>query len=409
MDVDECQTKENKCQYLCVNTIGSHTCECPKGFVKHRNTCVDRDECAESFNICGPRGICVNDAGSFHCECKRGYRLNDEGTGCEDVDECGLGRCGIGACRNHVGGYRCGGGCPMGFNGFRGRCMDVNECARNPCSPGKQCMNSPGGYNCACAGGYQEGGDGQCDDINECSINGGTCSNGCKNFNGGFSCGCQNGSFKVGNSHCVSAQNGFQQFVPLRYSPGYNQGWNSGPISRPPQQKPAGNGRPYQAKCYGCRKDQRSRRQSMHRSRGRRDAEFGNYTMVDIDGNDPNDEIDENLPLEIILRHGEIERGQTILDLFPARSPLKDNIKYHITNGNSKGFFRIHQKEGHAKLHFDKRKHADLELGMEFFIQVKGISMLDEDVIDILTESVPTMKKDLKEPLKHLQVRVEIL
>ena len=54
-------------------------------------------------------------------------------------------------------------------------------------------------------------------------------------------------------------------------------------------------------------------------------------------------------------------------------------------------------------------QHADLELGMEFFIQVKGISMLDEEVIDILTESVPTMKKDLKEPLKHLQVRVEIL
>jgi len=77
------------------------------------------------------------------------------------------------------------------------------------------------------------------------------------------------------------------------------KGWNSGPISRPPLQKPAGNGRPYQAKCYGCRKDQRSRRQSMHRSRGRRDAEFGNYTMVDIDGNDPNDEIDENLPLEV--------------------------------------------------------------------------------------------------------------
>ena len=80
------------------------------------------------------------------------------------------------------------------------------------------------------------------------------------------------------------------------------KGWNSGPINRPPQQKPAGNGRPYQAKCYGCRKDQRSRRQSMHRSRGRRDAEFGNYTMVDIDGNDPNDEIDENLPLEVNSR-----------------------------------------------------------------------------------------------------------
>ena len=34
----------------------------------------------------------------------------------------------------------------------------------------------------------------------------------------------------------------------------------------------------------------------------RRDAEFGNYTMVDIDGNDPNDEIDENLPLEVNSR-----------------------------------------------------------------------------------------------------------
>ena len=40
----------------------------------------------------------------------------------------------------------------------------------------------------------------------------------------------------------------------------------------------------------------------MHRSRGRRDAEFGNYTMVDIDGNDPNDEIDENLPLPLKFR-----------------------------------------------------------------------------------------------------------
>ena len=53
---------------------------------------VNFPKCAEKFNICGARGICVNDAGSFHCECKRGYRLNDEGTGCEDIDECGLGK-----------------------------------------------------------------------------------------------------------------------------------------------------------------------------------------------------------------------------------------------------------------------------------------------------------------------------
>jgi len=38
------RTKTNNCQYLCVNSIGSYECECPNGFIKQHNTCVDRDE-----------------------------------------------------------------------------------------------------------------------------------------------------------------------------------------------------------------------------------------------------------------------------------------------------------------------------------------------------------------------------
>ena len=61
-------------------------------FLVNRLTVINFDiKCQEHFNACGHRGICVNDPGSWHCECKRGYRLNDEGTGCEDVNECRMG------------------------------------------------------------------------------------------------------------------------------------------------------------------------------------------------------------------------------------------------------------------------------------------------------------------------------
>lgn len=297
---------------------------------------------------------------------------------------------------------------PLGFNGFRGRCMDINECNRRPCGNGKHCVNSPGGYSCPCSSGFQDSGDGNCGDINECNTNGGTCADGCSNYEGGYSCGCRTGAFKVGNSHCVSAQGGFQQFIPQgNQGPGYNQGWNSGPIKRP---SGGTQGRPYVSKCYGCQGRGRRHGKRHHANRGKRDAEpdYGNYTTIDVNGDDPNDQIDENLPIEIVINHSSIKQGQAILDLIPARSPLKDNIKYHISAGNAKQLFRIHQVHGHGKLHFDKRKHGAIDPNTEFFLEIRGISMLDLEVIDLLSDNIETIKKDLKEPLKQLHVHIVI-
>ena len=40
---------------------------------------------------------------------------------------------------------------------------------------------------------------------------------------------------------------------------------------------------------------------------------------------------------------------------------------------------------------------------------IRAISMLDDDVIDLLSEDVPTIKKDLKEPLRQLEVVIEVI
>lgn len=52
----------------------------------------DINECeTDSKNICG-NGICVNNIGSYTCQCDDGYSIKGEGNlYCFDVDECMLG------------------------------------------------------------------------------------------------------------------------------------------------------------------------------------------------------------------------------------------------------------------------------------------------------------------------------
>merc|ERR1712131_403772 len=75
---------------ICTNTIGSHICQCPQGFLDEDGTgrkCEDIDECTTIRPRCHHQGHCVNYPGSYACECKEGYS-GDGTTFCNDIDEC---------------------------------------------------------------------------------------------------------------------------------------------------------------------------------------------------------------------------------------------------------------------------------------------------------------------------------
>ncbi|XP_048583421.1 fibrillin-1 isoform X2 [Nematostella vectensis] len=205
LDVDECKTGAHNCQYRCVNTVGSFRCECPIGYMKNGVTCVDKDECMMTPNLCG-EAKCVNTPGSYVCKCNSGFEYNPQTKTCGDKDECkGQSQLCQFGCVNLIGSYRC--GCQPGFtlSYYWNQCQDVNECQTNPCG-GAQCQNTLGSYYCGCAQGYILAPNRQsCQDINECSMGINPCSYGCNNNNGGFSCACPSGFYPIGDGHCLSS------------------------------------------------------------------------------------------------------------------------------------------------------------------------------------------------------------
>nr|DBA30093.1 TPA: hypothetical protein GDO54_006119 [Pyxicephalus adspersus] len=58
----------------CENTIGSYKCRCSDGYISISSTCVDKNECNETKNICGHNAKCENTVGSYKCNCLDGYR-----------------------------------------------------------------------------------------------------------------------------------------------------------------------------------------------------------------------------------------------------------------------------------------------------------------------------------------------
>lgn len=54
---------------VCVNTPGSHSCECAPGFAMQDGQCVDVDECAAATDGCDASAACVNVPGSYYCAC----------------------------------------------------------------------------------------------------------------------------------------------------------------------------------------------------------------------------------------------------------------------------------------------------------------------------------------------------
>ncbi|CAJ1055051.1 fibulin-1-like [Xyrichtys novacula] len=205
-DIDECALRTHNCgrDFLCTNTAGSFRCHpkerCGDGYIQDAvGNCIDINECLANTTPCPLGQTCVNTVGSFTCRrntvtCGRGYHQSEDGTRCEDVDECRTGTVCVGhGCVNLLGSYRC--ECRIGFifNSVTRTCDDINECRHYPgrlCA--HKCENTEGSYICSCTTGFKLSQDGRnCEDVNECDAN--PCSQECANVYGSYQCYCRRG------------------------------------------------------------------------------------------------------------------------------------------------------------------------------------------------------------------------
>ncbi|XP_069036121.1 uncharacterized protein [Lepisosteus oculatus] len=204
-DVDECDSpsacESNK---ECRNTPGSYLCSCTEGFFYSEGTCVNIHDCQNGSSVCHHHADCVDLLGSFYCRCQPGFTGN--GTHCSDLDECasGLERCPHRAsCQNSMGSFNC--NCWDGFQANATHCNDIDECLDDAtCPPDSSCVNAEGGYFCQCQAGFTGNGS-LCEDINECSAPGHSllCGNGsCINTPGSYECLCNDG-FQVNETDCI--------------------------------------------------------------------------------------------------------------------------------------------------------------------------------------------------------------
>uniref|UniRef100_A0A8D0AM30 Fibulin-1 n=1 Tax=Sander lucioperca TaxID=283035 RepID=A0A8D0AM30_SANLU len=205
-DINECTLGTHNCgaEFVCTNTEGSFRCHpkerCSSGFIQDAvGSCIDVNECVAHTSPCLPGQTCINTVGSYTCRrnivtCGRGYHLTEDGTRCEDVDECRTGNvCVNHGCINLIGFYRC--ECRTGFifNSITKLCDDINECRHYPgrlCT--HKCENTEGSYKCSCTLGFKLSQDNRnCEDVNECEAN--PCSQECANVYGSYQCYCRRG------------------------------------------------------------------------------------------------------------------------------------------------------------------------------------------------------------------------
>uniref|UniRef100_H3BBA5 Latent-transforming growth factor beta-binding protein 4 n=1 Tax=Latimeria chalumnae TaxID=7897 RepID=H3BBA5_LATCH len=199
-NLDECRLTPRPCANgRCENTRGSYHCVCLPGFRMDQQgtSCDDIDECRQNPRLCAS-GRCENTAGSYRCVCAAGFQLNPQGTECVDIDECHQNPrlCPSGQCENTAGSYRC--VCAAGFrlNPQGTQCMDVDECRQNPrLCPSGRCENTAGSYRCVCAAGFRLSPQGtECVDVDECRQNPRLCPSGrCENTAGSYRCVCAAG------------------------------------------------------------------------------------------------------------------------------------------------------------------------------------------------------------------------
>lgn len=151
-DVDECSRGSHSCQHNCRNVPGSYFCSCKRGFrlTNDLKTCVDVNECALYPGICPYPSRCTNTIGGHTCDCPKGF-ISDKQRICVDEDECANSNGGCSQrCDNFPGNFRC--SCAYGYTLQQDKkaCQDIDECTKYPFLCQHKCMNLPGSYRCVC-------------------------------------------------------------------------------------------------------------------------------------------------------------------------------------------------------------------------------------------------------------------
>ncbi|XP_069464157.1 EGF-containing fibulin-like extracellular matrix protein 1 isoform X2 [Ambystoma mexicanum] len=209
-DIDECSTGSHNCrpEHVCINVRGSFSCQCPQGYQKRGEQCIDIDECTRP-PYCHHR--CINTPGSFYCQCNPGFELGANNLTCVDINECDSGSnpCAQ-QCYNMIGSFMC--QCNQGYELSRDRinCEDIDECRASGYMCQYQCVNEPGRFSCVCPDGYQLAAARSCQDINECdAVNDCSDDEMCWNYYGGFRCyprnPCQEPYSLMSENRCVCA------------------------------------------------------------------------------------------------------------------------------------------------------------------------------------------------------------
>uniref|UniRef100_H3CTC1 EGF containing fibulin extracellular matrix protein 1 n=1 Tax=Tetraodon nigroviridis TaxID=99883 RepID=H3CTC1_TETNG len=207
-DIDECTTGRHTCgpEQTCYNTRGSYTCNCPLGYQRNGDHCIDRNECSLT-HYC--MHACVNTQGSYYCDCNIGYKLDSNNHTCVDVNECDVQSPCQHLCINLIGSFLC--QCKQGYELATDAALlaDIDECSFPSYTCQYQCVNTPGSYYCECPEGYQLQGNRLCQDINECETGTHNCQDDemCWNYYGGFRCyprnPCEAPYTKTTESRCI--------------------------------------------------------------------------------------------------------------------------------------------------------------------------------------------------------------
>lgn len=148
-DIDECKESNGGCSQVCNNLPGEFICTCNSGFEideSDEKTCLDIDECADPELSWDCTAGCKNLNGTYKClpslvgrveptdgdgfspgeiVCKSGFKLSDDGSECQDINECDLADIDSDSwrmtyrycehkCENTVGSYIC--HCPQGYH-----------------------------------------------------------------------------------------------------------------------------------------------------------------------------------------------------------------------------------------------------------------------------------------------------